>query len=114
MQINGKVCLRAEAVGGVPGAYPVRTWCVPGAYLVRTRCHTRAYPACSPPPRADPKKAKPRLSLLKRGFQCPGQGPIRANGCEWLNFRLFYNYLFYSVLKFIQMNIYLSYFRRFS
>lgn len=58
---------------------------------------------------------KKLVGLLQRVFfQCPGQGPIRANGCEWLNFRLFYNYLFYSVLKFIQMNIYLSCFRRFS
>ena len=45
---------------------------------------------------------------------CPGQGSIRANRYKWLNFRLFYNYLFYSILKFIRMNIDLFCFRCFS
>ena len=59
-------------------------------------------------------KQKPRRTCVQRGFQCPGQESIRANGCEWLNFRLFYNYLFYSILKFIRMDIGLFYFSRFS
>ena len=32
---------------------------------------------------------------------CPGQGPICANRYKWLNFILFHNYLYYSILTLI-------------
>lgn len=44
-------------------------------------------------------KANPRETFVC-GWQCPGQESIRANGCEWLNFILFHNYLYYSILEF--------------
>lgn len=52
MEAMCKVCLRAEAVGGVPGAYLVRTWCVPGAIPVRIR-------RAAPPLVQTPKKQNP-------------------------------------------------------
>lgn len=46
-------------------------------------------------------KQKPCRTCVQRGFQCPGQGPICANRYKWLNFILFHNYLYYSILIFI-------------
>ena len=47
-------------------------------------------------------------------IECPGQESIRANEYKWLNFMLFYKYLYYSILKFKRVDIDLSCFRYFS